>query len=482
MALTEQDTTRSPDWWLLRLGRRLRDRRKVLRLYRAYYRGDHPLPQAPDGAITAFRQFQQKARTNFCRTIPRATASRSIALGITDAKGEADSQAWGWWQRNGMDSGHRPLVRGVAGSAWSYLMVGPHPRDARRPLMTVEDPREVIVERDPATGEVIAGLKAWWDSIDRVCRATVYVPGHLIRYETGTYASARELPWGTNSWTRIKDEDTVLDEVGIGEFEFLPDTGEDPEPDFWPGRDIQDRLNLAVFNRMSVERYSGFPTNWASGTPLEKKPDPLTGLPVPVNPFVAGPNKMLVSEVEGAKFGQLPAADLHGLLKAHEFDIRTMLVLTSTPAYAFPAELVNVSTDTVMALDEGHVAKCVELHVAMSEVFEQAFGWCSQIAGEARDFTQHEMIWANPRLVNPAVLADMGVKMRTIGFPTSMIAEDMGYSPQRIARLRTETAAEAMLGTGPGAQQQEQRAAAGQQVTPSGQLQLQLPGELQGLV
>lgn len=482
MALTQDEEIRSPDWWLLRLGRRLRERRKTLKIYRDYYRGEHPLPQAPSGAIEAFHQFQRKSRTNFCRTIPRATASRSIALGITDADGEPDKQAWRWWQRNGMDAKHRPLVRGVAGSAWGYLMVGPHPRDARRPLMTVEDPREVIVERDPATGEVIVGLKAWWDSIDRVCRATLYLPEGLVRYVTGTTPSPRELPWGRTSWTLVDQQVGALDEVSIAEFEFLADTGEEPEPDFWPARDAQDRLNLAVFSRMSSERYAGFPQKWSTGTKLEKKIDPLTGLEIPVNPFVPGPNNTWVSEQAEAKFGQLAPVDISGLLKGHEFDIRTMLVQTATPAYAFPAELVNVSTDTVMALDEGHVAKCLELHTAMSEEIERAFGWCSQIAGEARDFSEHEMIWANPRLVNPAVLADMAVKLRTAGWPVAMIAEDMGYSPQRVTRLRTESAGEALLGTTPATQQQTRAAGAAGPQAPAGPLQLQVPAELQGLV
>lgn len=482
MALTNPDTVRDPDWWLLRLGRQLRDRQKQLAERRRWYLGPHKLPQGPRGATDAFYEFQKKSETNFCRSVVRATANRTLALGINDEDGRADKQAWTWWQRSRMDREHRRLIRCLLSTAWAYTMVGPHPRDAKRPLITVEDPREVIHENDPATGEPAAVLKAWWDSIDRVGKATVFVEGQLFRYVTKSWSPLRPLPWGASSWTATEDTESRSKRPPVTAFELMPDVGETPEPDFWAGVNIQDRLNLSVFNRMTIERYAAFPQKTVTGQKLKKEIDSITGLEVPVNPYRPGPDAVWVAESEHARFAQLPAADLIGVLKAHEFDIRTLLVLTSTPAYAFPADLVNVSTDTVMALDGAHIAKVLELCTTLGEGLEDMFGIASVIAGDERDFSAHEMRWADPRQLNPGVLADMGVKKKNMGYPLTMVAEDMGESPQRVERLRTEAAAEAML-TAPMFQQPGQQAL----TTPTaaapapGPLQPSIPAELQGL-
>jgi hypothetical protein len=39
----------------------------------------------------------------------------------------------------------------------------------------------------------------------------------------------------------------------------------------------------------------------------------------------------------------------------------------------------------------------------------------------------------------------MGVKRKSMGYPLTMVAEDMGDSPGRVERLRTEVAAEQLL-------------------------------------
>lgn len=453
MPLTDVGTVRSPGWWLLRLGRRLKQRRKLLESYDRYYTGEHILPrgsQVDPNTAALFRQFQEKARTNFCSVPVTATVNRQVVMGVTDGEGKADTAAWSWWQINRLDSRQKQLYRLICSSGWGYVMVGSHPTEARRPLITIEHPDQVITEEDPATRETAAALKAWWDDIEDVGRATVYIGDRLFRFETGRTRKAntvsprsRELPWGESNWTPAGDRSHGLPRPPVVSFERLADLGKDPVPDFWAMHDIQDRLNLSILNRMTNERYSSNPQAWATGTVVKKIVDPMTGLEVPENPYTRGSaQNVWVNENAEGRFGSIPASDPLGFLKTHEFDIRTAFVLTATPAYYMPADLVNVSTDTIIALENNHVAKVNELNAEIGEGLEDVLALAALVAGDTRDFSSHEVRWRDPRQFNPAVVADMGVKLHSIGYPAAMVAERMGESPQQVDRLRAEVAAE----------------------------------------
>ncbi|MEU9470430.1 phage portal protein [Streptomyces avermitilis] len=445
------DTPRTPDWWLLRLGRRMRDRRKELDRWWDYYRGHHPLPSLPKNAAAAFADFQRKSRTNFCRPVADAPVHRLQVLGVTDADGKPDDDALRWWQANRLDSRQKQLYRTVMAQAQGYVIVGPHPARVEpdektpSPLITAEHPRQVIVEYDPATGERAAALKAWWDDTDRVGRATVYLPDGLQRYVTPE-RRGQVLPWGRESWEPDGDfEEHQLGAVPVVPFECRPDLMEDPQPEFSGVLDVQDRINLGVLNRMTAARYSAFRQGYVTGHKFRKRTDSATGLEVVEQPFVPSPSALWASEGENVKFGQLDATDLSGFLKEHESDVRDMLVLSHTPAYYFASDLVNISADTVNALDVNHLAKVGEHQATFGESWEDVLSLCAAQAGVDRDYSQSEVRWADPRRLNPSVIADAATKKRSVGYPLAILAEDMGESPQRVRRITSEAAGAALL-------------------------------------
>ncbi|GCD94371.1 hypothetical protein EHYA_02032 [Embleya hyalina] len=59
------DPLGSAEWWLIRLGRKLAARRPELARRWDWYIGNHPLPEGSEKAKRAFRDFQEKSRTNF---------------------------------------------------------------------------------------------------------------------------------------------------------------------------------------------------------------------------------------------------------------------------------------------------------------------------------------------------------------------------------------------------------------------------------
>lgn len=446
------DTPDSPDWWLLRLGRKMRKRERRLDEWWRYYRGRPPLPELPSNAQQAFIDFQRKSRTNFCGLIANASVHRLNALGVTGPDGEPDDRASRWWQQNRLDSRQKLVWRAAMSQSLGYMLVGEHPtrtEDNGRPspLITVEHPRECIVETDPETGEPYVGLKAWHNDVDGHGYAVVLFDDVRFPYRTTERCGTR-LPWGPDSWQWIGDDQGEPHDLGrlpLVEFARMPDLGEDPEPEFAGVIDIQDRLNMGILNRMATSRNSGFPQKWIKGHKFAKRRDPDTGITVVEQPFIPGPGVVWASEGEQAQFGQLSATDLSGFLKEHESDVRDMLILSQTPAYYYAGQLVNIAADTIGALDILHVAKIREHIAAFGEGLETVMALCAAQAGVPEDYTEAEVRWANPAHATLAVRADAATKLKSIGYPLDVIAEEMGESPARVRRITAGAASQALL-------------------------------------
>lgn len=452
--LDETPELDNPDYMLLRLGRRLRKRQGVLDEWWRYYRGRPPLPELPRKAEQAFIDFQRKSRTNFCGVIANSTVHRLRALGMTGPDGEPDANAARWWQLNRLDSRQKLVWRASMSQSTGYMLVGPHPtrvEDNGRPspLITPEHPSECIVEYHPETDEPYVGLKAWRDDVDGYGYARVLYDDRSFPYRTTERCGSR-LPWGPDSWEYLGERDNGephdLGRLPLVEFARMPDLGEDPEPEFAGVTDIQDRVNMGVLNRMAASRYSGFRQKWVRGHKFARRVDPSSGISVVEQPFVPGPNNVWVSEGENAQFGQLDATDLTGFLKEHASDVRDMLIISQTPAYYYAGDLVNIAADTVAALDIMHVAKCREHIAAFGEGLEDVFALAAAQAGVPGDYTEATVRWARPEYLSPAVRADAATKLKSIGYPLDIIAEDLDETPERVRRINASAAAAALLG------------------------------------
>ncbi|NLA66684.1 MAG: phage portal protein [Gammaproteobacteria bacterium] len=452
MALETPDEVGSPDWWLLTLGRRLRKRRGQLDEWREYYQGRPPLPQGPAKAARAYLDFQRKSRMNFLKLVIDASVHRLLVLGLADSAGQADAPAWRWWQQNRLAARQKSLYRCALSQSVAYVIGGRHPEDRQRPLVTVEHPREGITDTDPATGEVRWALKAWYDDVLKVGKATLADRTTLYHY----VSEGRGLGWGASSWSPRPDNPTVqhgFGRVPVVPFECRPEVGEEPVAEFDQVMPIQDRVNLGMLNRMTAERYSAFRPRSVSGHKFEKQrdaegrvlQDPDTGLPLIVNPFTPDPSSTWATEKTDAKFGEFSQTDLTGYLRAHEADILDLLITSHTPAYYYISQLINISADTVTALDGQHISKVEEHQDTFGESWEDVAELAAAVTGQEWDRTSGEIRWRNPRHLNPAVTADRATKLYSIGYPLEIVAEDMGESPQRIRRITQASAMQALL-------------------------------------
>ncbi|PRX95581.1 phage portal protein [Allonocardiopsis opalescens] len=436
--------------WLGRLGPKLLARRRQVDYWRRYYDGDHDLPAGPSQHKEAFRRFQRLARTNLCRLAVESMVHRMQVIGYRDASARSatDNPVWGLWQQAKLDARQLGIWRRALSVSAAYVTVGVDPRDAQRPRVTIEGPETVIVETDPADpSRRLAALRLWHDPILKRWMATLYLPGERHHWRTRAEdrrSSPRRLSFKPDAWEARQESGRSLPEVPVVPF-LNGDEGEEPAAEFDAGIDVQNRHNLTLLNRLTADRYAAFRQNaLLNFTPEE---DEVTGLPVA--PFNPGADQIWTIPPGEAgdpepRLVSLPQTDTSTMLRAVEADMRAFAAVTLTPVYYLPGDMVNLSADAVMALDAGHTAKIRQASARFGEGVEEVLALMAEVAGLDRDLSSSEVVWARPENFNPAQVADYATKLRGAGYPLPVVAERIGDSPQQIAQLRTEMAADAL--------------------------------------
>lgn len=442
--------------WLARLGQKLKDRRPRVDYWTRYYRGEQDLPSGPSQHSDAYRRFQAKARTNLCFLCAESMVHRTQAIGFRDplwTSREIDP-VWRLWQRARLDARQYGLWRKSYSKSTSYAVLGVDPRRSKTPRVTIEGPETVIVETDPGDStRRLAGLRMWHDEIARRWFATLYLPsddevkpGLRWRWQTkqqSKSSSGASLSFKPAAW-ELRDPEPAksLPYVPIWEFPNA-DEDDDPRAEFDVGLDVQDRLNLTMLNRLTAERYAAFRQRGLTNYAVEE--DPVTGLPIA--PFNPGADHLwTVPPAEAGepepKFFDFAQTDTSGMLRGCEADMRAFAMTTLTPVYYLPGDMINIGADAVAALDAGHVQKIKQREAQWSENAEGLLQGMADIAELDRNLSLSEIVWERPENFNITQIADFIAKEAGAGIPLPMVMEEVGWSPQRVAQLRTEQAAQ----------------------------------------
>src|SRR5690606_32441466 len=118
---------------------------------------------------------------NWCLPVIQAPAERMTLQGIRlgDSR-RADDELARVWDESDCDRGSSEAFAVFMAARWAYALVHPGASPDDRPRVTWESPLQAIVDRDPVTGEVRAGLVMWID--DEADFATLYLPTEVWKW------------------------------------------------------------------------------------------------------------------------------------------------------------------------------------------------------------------------------------------------------------------------------------------------------------
>lgn len=450
----DTQTPRSEGWWLKRLLERLSEKQATYDLLDSYYDGRNVIPVHADRAVgQAYRRLMAVSRSNFAELVVEATRERILPAGFrTGAAGDdlGDKEAWRIWQGNALDAESSLVHSASLALGLSYVIVGPVDDDLGVPLITPEDPREVVVETDPRQRrKVLAALKVFHDDVDSVDRAYLYLPGivhRAVRQSVNGFDMPITLDVGGWEW---EGSDNYDGSPPVVPFPNRPKMGQlVTRGEFETHLPILDRINYSILQRVEIATLQAFrqrairadlPDNDDDGNPIDYD-----------DIFEASPGSLwrIPATAEMWESGQV---DLGPLRLSIRDDIQDLAGVTRTPLFYLTPEATNGSAEGASLAREGLLFKVRDRQVEIGEAWEQVMSLAFRFAGdtERANRSAMEIIWASPERRSLAMKADAGTKALAGGLTLRKVREEVwGFTPPEIEEMEQQDVAEALRNQG----------------------------------
>jgi len=406
------------------------------------------VPIGPLGFVAPELRVQVAGRVqavvvNYARLVIGAIEERLDVTGFRLAANPA-SDLWRVWQANGMDLGSQQ-------GHFEALAFGRCPvvvwagTDPATPRITVESPRQMVVDYHPGTRTPTLALKRWTE--DGYARAVLFTPERIVQYRS----RARVIDIYTvpvDGWVAQSTVDNRLGVVPVVELVNRPRLiggGESELVDVLP---IADAIAKLATDLMVSSEFSSMPRRWVSGLQL---PENDVGEPDTAAAFDAVAGRVWMSEEPETKFGQFPEATLTGYVAGIE-----MLTQQLASVSALPAHYLNnltgqlPSAESLRSAEASLIARVRRKQTGFGDGWERVarLVWLVRDGRLPEGADALETIWSDPESRTDAAAADAALKRSQLGVPWSQLMADLGYTPAQVEAMRTQRRQDALDGQG----------------------------------
>jgi len=406
-----------------------------LNLLERYYDGDAPLPESAEGQSRAYRRFQRKSRLNLAQLSVAAVRERMVIGGFrTGAEDDdnGDREARRLWKANHLDYLSADLHSLFLRFGTAYAIVG-FPEGSEYPVVTVEDPRQVIALTSPTEpSKVLVAVKVF--SENGTHYAYFYYSDQI---EMFTKSSDQNI-YDSENWVLEGRQFNPLGEVPVVKF-----TNADERGEYEPYIDIIDRVNHMILQRLVIATTQAFRQRVLKGDfPTHDS----EGNEIDYNGIFESSAGSLWMIPEGADVEELSQADINGILQAVRADIQDFAAVTRTPMHYLTPEGANGSAEGAQLAREGLVFKTEDrinrATPGWSKVMSLIFRWLGDDVRSA--LLDLEPLWKPAERYSLSERGDANSKFQDIPFRSRM--ELIGqFSPAEIAEMEAERAGEALL-------------------------------------
>lgn len=443
-------TPGTPGWWLHRLSNRLAQRIPAYNAFLGYYDGNAPLPEGAEGCRPAYQRLQRKARLNYGELVVEATRERMMVTGFRSGVDQAtDDAMWDIWQRNALDADQALVDRPTLAMGDGYAIVGPTDPEVGAPVITLEDPRQVITEHDPIRRrKVTAALKVYGDDALGLDFAYVYLPGEVHRFTRRRSEGTEGAVVSSAGFEPLDSAPTGIRGVPVVRFCYRPDANPiNPGSSELAGAtDTIDRINHMLLQRLVIATMQAFRQRAVKGVPVT---DPSTGIDIDYSKIFAPDAGAMWLLPKEAEIWESQQADLTPLLTSVRHDVQDLAAITRTPLYYLTPDSANGSAEGASLAREGLIHKVLDRIAQAGESWEQVMSLAFQYAGRP-PIAGHEVIWQPPERFSLAERYDAAVKAQAAGVPWGTVMADvLQMSPQQVQRMSVERATEAFLSPDP---------------------------------
>ncbi len=454
--MIEVDEKGSPGWWLAKCAKKLEARQARLQLLHDRLEGNPPLPEGADSMRDAYRKFQKKSRTNFEEMIVNSRLERMKPVGFRTAVGDdenGDTLGRKIWDDNGLDIEFADVAELYLALGDSYMIVGGPDDETGSPIITGEDPRQVVTIHDPAQQrKVLAAAKFFHDDEADRDLAYLYLPGTpatddepmvaaqvWVAYrDVKRSATNRRIRFASKSWDW---DEELTDELlhhrcpvvrfrrrrGVGVYENHVD--------------ILDRITHTVLNRMVIMAMQAFRQRAVKGN-LPKHDD--EGREIDYEGLFAADPGALWELPEGIDIWESTPTDLTPVLSAAGKDIELLSAVMKVPLSQFVPSAMPQSAEGASLAKEGLVFAVEDELARVSEGLRDVMSLAFLTVGdlERAERSKIEVICMPPERASLAERADAVSKIKDV-VPTRTLRTDvLQFPPTAVARMEIEDAAE----------------------------------------
>jgi hypothetical protein len=435
----------TPAAWLATLEQRLDDRWARLRVLEDYFNGRHPMAFATAQWREAFGSLLEQLSDNWCQIVVTSSARRLKVQGFRfGASKDADDDAWAIWQANGMDAQASMIHTEAIKLGEAYWLVEPPMNGRKYPRITCEHPQQMIVAHAPGDRRVrLAALKRWLGD-DGYWYATLYLPNRV--WKLRSRQKARQTGSGKTEWLDRPGDSGAANPLGVVPVVPVcnaPTMLGGGTSDLEVGIPIQNAIDKLCADMMVASEYAAFRQRVMTGVE-SPPPDPVTGEATRIN---MGVNRLFTVEAPDAKVYDLAASDLKNYIGAIEMFTQHFAAQTNTPPHYLLGNMVNISGDALAAAESGLVSKVDDKKDPVGEGHEDAMrlAFLSMGDTERAGADDAETLWAPSERRSFAQVVDGASKLKDMGFSMETIGEELGWSPQRIAREKARAIADAVF-------------------------------------
>lgn len=399
----------------------------------------------------AYQRLRQVSRTNFAELIVEAVRERMMVVGFrTGAAGDehGDAEAWRIWQANALDADSAIVHRDMLGLSDSYVIVGGVDPEIDAPLITIEDPREVITLHDPRRRrKVLAALKVMRDEDAALDVAYFFTPGYVTRLTrpaslVGVRAVAQ---YGPEGWELDGDPQRLpAPIVPVVRFANRPNRHGVSIGEFETHLSVLDRINYQVLQRVEVITMQAFRQRAVKGLPTHDD----SGNEIDYDDVFSADPGALWELPSTAELWESGVVDIGPIHTAHRDDVQDLAAGTRTPLFYLTPDAANGSAEGASLAREGLVFKVEDRDAQTGESWEQVLSHAFTFAGDTDRAARAgmETIWASPERLSMAERYDAASKAIGAGVPwRTRMERILGFSPQEADRMEVERAQEQLL-------------------------------------
>lgn len=416
------------------------------RLLNEYYEGMHKLEQLGLAIPEELKRFT--VCVNWPRIAVDAIENRLDVTGFRMPGAEAaDAALWDVWQYNNMDERQSFAHIDALALGRSYVCVGTNDEDPEYPLITVESPHEMIAVRDPRTHRISSALRLYGakNGVDQ--KATLYLPNQTrwLTLQNGRWEDERDPDQhnlGTVPVVSLvnRNRSTRLDGSiveGISEMaDVIP---------------IADSASRALTNAQLAQETHAVPQRVVLGM---TKGDFVgaDGQPLPVWQSYFG--AIWANQNADAKVHQFEASDMKNFETMANLYARLASGVTGlSPEYFGLATNAPPSADGHRAGETRQIKNAERKQTGFGHSWESVQRLVIRFrTGEwSQDARRMESLWRDAGTPTQASVTDAIVKEYQAGLTDWETAqENLGRSPETIARMKTRRNADnaAALGFG----------------------------------